>query len=152
MKKNVLIIVSVLIAIIAIGGMIYASIKLNEEKKENESHLIELSLPELQEKVKNKETFILVFTQSECGHCANYKPKLQRVLSKHDLYAYEIVLDKLEKEEKSELRTIANTENNGTPTTVFIKDGEEIRISSRLIGDQSESNIEQRLRQLKYIE
>ncbi len=152
MKKNVLIIVAVLIAIVAIGGMIYASIKLNDEKKENESHLVELSLSELQEKVKNKETFILVFTQSECGHCANYKPKLQRVLSKHDLYAYEIVLDKLEKEEKSELRNIANTEDNGTPTTVFIKDGEEIRISSRLVGDQNESNIEQRLRQLKYIE
>lgn len=152
MKKKVLIFTAIAICIIAIVLMIGASIKLKSDKINEDKHLVKLSIPDLQKKVADKDTFVLVVTQSKCSHCASYKPKIKKVLTKHDIIGYEIVLDELDASEKGLLRDIANTEGNGTPTTVFIIDGEEQRTSTRLIGDQEESNIENRLRQLKFIE
>lgn len=144
-KKIIFIVIATLIILFASGSMIYSSIVLNKNQKELDKRLVELTLPELQDKVKNKDTFILVYTQTECGHCANYKPKLKKILLENDLTAYEISLDKLSKIERSELNQIANPQDNGTPTTIFIKEGTEARISSRLVGNQEEHKIKEKL-------
>ena len=80
----------------------------------------------------NKDTFILVITQTKCSHCAQYKPVLKEVLYEYNLKAYEIDQEKLSKKELGKLKNVANI--SGTPTTVFIVDGEEINTSSRLKG------------------
>lgn len=150
MKKKFMIFLGVAIAIGAIAAIVYASLTLNKQKEIEDTYLIELSYNELEEKINNKESFVVVFTQSQCSHCHEYKPILKRTLAKVELYAYEIVLDKLTKEEGSKLNDIANVSQ--TPTTVFIKNGQEINSTSRLLGVQSEDKLIKRFKTFGYIE
>jgi thioredoxin-like negative regulator of GroEL len=150
MKKKIMIFLGVAIAIGAIAAIVYASLTLNKQKEIEDTYLIELSYNELEEKINNKESFVVVFTQSQCAHCHEYKPILKRTLAKVELYAYEIVLDKLSKEEGSKLNDIANVSQ--TPTTVFIKNGQEINSTSRLLGVQSEDKLIKRFKTFGYIE
>lgn len=149
MKKKIIILVSILVIALAIGGLVYASVTLNKKTEEMENHLIEISFTELQKKIDNKETFILVYTQESCSHCMMYKPTLKEVLYENNIYAYELQTNKLTKEEAAKLKDIANAD--GTPNTIFIKDGQEISTNVRLVGNQPKSNIVSRFKTLGYI-
>jgi len=149
MKKNILVFLGIIISLGAIFAIVYASITLNKQKEVEKNYLVELTYNELVEKINNKDSFVLVFTQSQCGHCHEYKPVLTRTLAKVKLYAYEIVLDKLTKEEKAKLNDIANVSQ--TPTTTFIKDGQEINSTSRLVGVQPEDKLITRFKTFGYI-
>jgi len=149
MKKKILIGLSLLIVVVAFISLIYAAIVLNKKEDEVDSHFIELTIDELEKKVNNKETFILVISQTTCSHCAEYKPVLKQVLADYDLTAYYIEEDKLSDSESGRLKAIANT--SGTPQTVFIKDGAEVSTSSRLVGTQQRSKIISRLKAMGYI-
>ena len=113
------------------------------------SNLKEININELENMLKKKESFILVITQSTCSACASYKPKLDNVLKKHKLKAFFIEKDSLNEEESKRLNNIANI--SGTPTTIFIKDGEEENVAHRFVGNRDESVIEERLKNLGYI-
>lgn len=149
MKKKLLIFLGIALCIGAIIAICYAAITLNKQKEIEDSYLIELSYKELEEKINKKDSFILVFTQTNCSHCHEFKPILKRTLAKQELYAYEIVLDKLEKEDKTKINDIANV--SGTPTTIFIKDGQEINTSSRIVGIAKEDKLVSKFRYLGYI-
>ena len=149
MKKKIAIAIAILIVILSIGGLLFASITLNKEQKKLENRLIELTYDELSEKINNKETFILVITQTDCSHCADYKPVFEKVLLDYDLKAYEINQKKLSESEHAKLKEIANI--SGTPTTVFIVNGEERQTSDRIIGSKPESEIVSRLKAMGYI-
>ncbi len=150
MKNKVIMVIIILILTIAIGSLVYAGISLTKENNEEDSHLVEISFDELQEKIDNKETFILLMSQTTCSHCAEYKPVFKKVLTKYDITAYEISTDLLSKEENALIKDIANI--SGTPTTVFIFDGEEKNTANRLVGAAQESKIVSRLKALGYIE
>lgn len=149
MKKKLLICSIIIVIALALAGLIYASTKLKGNEIKENSYLVELTFDELQQKVDNKDSFILVITQTNCAHCAEYKPVLKKVLAKHEITAYEIAQDKLDSEKKAKLNIIANT--SGTPNTVFIVDGEEVNTSSRLVGNQPANKIESRLKAMGYI-
>lgn len=138
-----------IVVFLSIIGIIYAGITLNKKKEIEDNHLIELTFSELQEKVANKDSFILVITQTDCSHCAEYKPTLKSVLTDYDIIAYEIDETKLSKEEFATLKDIANT--SGTPATVFIEEGEEKSTSTRIIGSKKRDVIIKRLKAMKYI-
>ena len=150
MKEKLLIFLGIALSLGAIGAIIYASITLNKQQELEDSYLIELSYDELVKKIENKDSFVLVYTQTTCSHCIEYKPILKKTLYKNKLYGYEIVIDKLNTEEKAKLKDIANV--SGTPTTIFIKDGVEISTSSRLTGIQTEDKLTNRFKYLGYIE
>ena len=150
MKKKLLIFLGIALSLGEIGAIIYASITLNKQQELEDSYLIELSYDELVKKIENKDSFVLVYTQTTCSHCIEYKPILKKTLYKNKLYGYEIVIDKLNTEEKAKLKDIANV--SGTPTTIFIKDGVEISTSSRLTGIQTEDKLTNRFKYLGYIE
>lgn len=149
MKKKLLIFLGLALSIGAIVAIVYAAITLNKQEKIEDSFLIELNYKELEKKIEAKESFVLVFTQTQCNHCHEYKPILKRTLAKKEFYAYEIVLDNLTKKEKAKIKDIANV--SGTPTTIFIKDGIEVNSASRLVGIQTEEKIINRLKYLGYI-
>lgn len=151
MKKKLIIILVTIVCLAAIGGMIYIGLVNTEKEKDLDKHLIEIKFSELQKKVDNKETFILVLTQTDCSHCMEYKPTLKKVLAEYDIYAYELNIseDKISKEDKAKLKQIANT--SGTPTTVFITNGEEKTTSTRLVGNRPSSDIIKRLKAMGYI-
>ena len=150
MKKKLLIFLGLAISVGAIGAIIFASIELNKQEKIDSSYLIELSFEELEKKINNKETFMLIYTQTTCSHCHEFKPTLKRALAEQKFYGYEIVLDKLKNNEKAKLNDIANV--SGTPTIVFIKDGQEIDTSTRLVGIKSKDEVINKLKYLGYIE
>ena len=149
MKKNILTIIGIILVCLAVIGLVFASKTLNQKNKEEDNHLIEISITELQEKVNNKETFILLISQTNCSHCAEYKPVLKEVLTKYDILAYEIDETKLSEKENGILKNIANI--SGTPTTVFIVDGEEANTQNRLIGAANKNKIINRLKAMNYI-
>ena len=150
MKKKLWIFLGLAISIGAIVAIVYAAITLNKQQEIEDNYLIELSYKELEEKIKNKDSFMLIYTQSTCSHCHQFKPVLKKTLAKQNFYGYEIVIDKLETSDRAKLNDIANVSN--TPTIVFIKDGEEINSSSRLVGARSEEEIINKLKYLGYIE
>ncbi len=143
LKKTYLIIVGIILTIL-LGTILYFTLK----PKEN--NLIEIDGTEL---LKNKETFILVFTQTGCVHCSEYKPILNRVLTENNIKAYEINRNNLEKEEE----TIKNKVNelfniNGTPMTLFINDGEEKTTINRISGSTNYTNLKNILKERGFIE
>lgn len=111
--------------------------------------LIEVKYNELLTMLNNKESFILVLSQTTCGHCANYKPTLKELLSEHNLTAYYIEVNLFSDSERSKMKKIFNYEV--TPTTIFIKDGKEIE-GTRFTGNKDKKTIETFLREYKYIE
>lgn len=149
-KKNKIIKVLIIgISLLAIGGLVYASVVLGKKEADLSKYLVELSYKDLKKKINKKESFILVVTRTDCSHCAVYKPKLKEVLRDNDIIAYEIATDKLSAEEKANFNDIANV--SGTPTTVFIVDGEEATTTNRIIGDVSTEKIINKLKSQGYI-
>ena len=149
MKKKLLIGAIVLIILGAIASMIYASVTLKGKEKKLDEKLVELNFNELEEKLNKKESFILVITQTNCSHCAEYKPVLKQVLADYNITAYEIDETKLSEEDNNKLKEIANV--SGTPTTIFIENGEEQNTSSRITGSASRNKIINRFKAMGYI-
>ncbi len=150
MKKKGLIIAVGALIIFAVASMIYAGIVLNGKEKEENKYLVELKMDQLREKIKNKESFILLISQTTCSHCAEFKPRFKKVLAENKVTAYYIEKDLLNESEENELKTIANI--TGTPTTIFIVDGEEANTAYRISGSGAdEQKIKDRLIAMNYI-
>lgn len=106
-----------------------------EDEVVDESYLTEIQYFALMEKFENKDDFILLLSQTGCGHCTNYKPKLKTVANDYKIKVYYIEVDLLSNDEFDVLSSYVNF--TGTPTTVFIKNGIEDPESSRITGDSS---------------
>ena len=150
MKKKALISIAIIIILGAIIAIIFAGIKMHQNQVNQDKHLIKLSFDDLNDKLNNKDTFILVITQTNCSHCKEYKPNLKKVLADYDIYAYEIEQDTLTSEERKKLDKII--EISGTPTTVFIINGVEQTSTNRLIGPADETKLINRFKAMGYIE
>ena len=150
MKNKLFITIAIIIIIGAISALIFAGVKMYQNKVNQDKHLVKLTLNELEEKINNKDTFILVITQTNCSHCQEYKPNLKKVLADYDVYAYEIEQDTITQEERKKLEKIASI--SGTPTTIFMIDGQEKTTTNRLIGPADEEKIINRFKAMGYIE
>ena len=150
-EKNIIKCVIAAIVIAAIGGLIYAGVKINGDKKDLDKHLVEITVKELQEKIEKEETFILVITQTNCSHCEAFKPVLKDVFKEYDITGYELNTANIADEEK-DLYTDLVPNVNGTPTTVFFKKGEETTVTNRLVGEVKRDKVVSRLRSLGYIQ
>lgn len=114
------------------------------------SSLKEINYSTLKEMLDNKESFILEVVQTDCSHCKEFSPRFDEVLKEYGLEAYKIDTQKLSKEEKKELDSIIYV--SGTPTVVFIKNGEETETYNRISGAVSNEKIVKKLKQAGYIE
>ncbi len=114
-----------------------------------EGKLIELDYNEVMTKMNNKDSFVLCLSQTTCNHCADYKPKLMSVARKLNINLYYIEVDLLNKEEQEEFSSVISYK--GTPTTIFLKNGEETTSSNRLSGNVSEDKIISKLKSNGYV-
>ncbi len=121
----------------------------NYSSNVTDQKLISISYLALNNKINAKESFILVLSQTTCPHCADYKPKFDKVLSKYNIEAYSLEIDLLKPEERNELSN--KIAFQGTPTTLFFENGEEKDQTKRIIGNASEDMIIERLKELGYI-
>lgn len=138
-KKNF-----IFIGIIIIFLLILLFLSINNSK----GNLIELSYNDIKEKIGAKENFVLCVSRTTCSHCADYKPKLKEVAKENNINIYYIDVDKYDEEEFSNLISF----DGSTPTTIFIKNGEEETTSNRINGDVSKSKILEKLKSNGFIE
>ena len=120
----------------------------NNNKNES-NNLIEMNTKTFKEKINNKDSFILLITKEGCSHCAEYLPVFINVLEKYNLTAYKLDLADMSDSDKEYLADIANI--SGTPTTVFIENGEETTVLNRIVGSASRKTVIDRLKTMKYI-
>jgi predicted bacteriocin transport accessory protein len=150
MKNNIIKWGVVAIAVLAIIGVISSGFILRAKQKELDKHLIELNMSELKEKIENKDTFILVITQTTCSHCMDFKPKIENVANKYKLTIYYIETNLLSKEETTNFKKYISY--TGTPTTVFILNGKETTVANRLNGSVEEQKIIDKLKSNGFID
>ena len=141
-KKKVIILVSVCLTIL-IGAIV-------GDKLMSKSYLNKIELDTLIEKIENKEDLILLVSQTTCSHCASYKPKLDKVAKKYKLDIYYIEVDLFNEEEEKKFESYIRF--NGTPVTIFLKNGEETTVASRIEGNASTEKIIKKLKSNGFID
>ncbi len=129
-NKKAIIIVAILIFILA--GLIFSGVLENK-------YLKEIKYDEVINKIDNKESFVLLLSQTTCSHCMEYKPKLAKVAKKYKVLVYYLETDLLDEETYNDLKK--HFSFTGTPTTVFVKDGEEKTAATRINGEVSVDKI-----------
>lgn len=141
-KKKVIILVSVCL-IVLVGAII-------ADKIMSKTYFNEIKFDSLIEKIENKEDLVLLVSQTTCSHCASYKPKLEKVANKYKLDIYYIDVDLLTKEEKKKFESYIGFD--GTPVTIFLKNGEETTVANRINGNASTEKIEKKLKSNGFID
>ena len=117
------------------------------ETKDN--YLKNISLKELNEKMDNKEEFFFVVTQDGCSHCEEFLPVLKEVLNENKIVGYDFNLTRLSDSDKDSFYEMFDIE--GTPTTIFIKDGKELSIMQRIVGGLDKDKLIQKFKNNGYI-
>lgn len=135
-KTKVIILVSVCL-IILVGAIFGDRLLKKAYFKEAKAH-------DVVEMIKNKEDFILLVGQTTCSHCINYKPKLESVANEYKIKVYYIEADLFSDEESQAFSEYISY--TSTPSTIFIRNGEEKTVASRIIGDASISKIKSKLK------
>lgn len=116
----------------------------------------EITIDELKNIVENKEDIILFIGSDQCSHCSTYKVTVNEIVKTYQIDIKYINIAKLDETGLQELLKISNF-GNSTPTTVFIKDGEEYCGESnncsyyRIIGDQEYDKVVKKLKDKGYI-
>lgn len=141
-KTKVIILVSICLFVL-VGTLI-------TDKILSKSYLKEIKYEVLIDKIENKEDMIILISQTTCGHCTSYKPKLEDIANKYKIDIYYIDVDLLTDEENMELDKYINY--SSTPTTVFLKNGEEKSAATRINGNASREKIEKKLKSNGFID
>lgn len=129
--------------------IIMALLLINYINTPKEGNLISIKYKEIKEKINNKESFILVVSQSTCSHCASYKPKLELIAKDYGIDIYYIDYDK----DSSKEEFLDEFDLDGsTPITLFINDGKEKSLLNRLEGDISKEKAIEKFKKMGFIE
>lgn len=107
----------------------------------------ELSYDEYTEKLKNKESFIVLLYQTGCSHCESFEPKLDEIIEYYNLEIYALNLAELSDKEYSSVKN--KTFVSGTPTTVVFKEGS---YKDKIVGDKDVQDVIDFLVENSYLE
>ena len=135
----------VIVVILIVAGVAFFLLSKNMQTGSVKS----ISISELKEKIDNKDSFILVITQDGCTHCKSYLPTIRKIGNQYNITFYDVSQTGLSSDDQTYLKNVANTD--GTPTTVFIENGEEKATTNRLVGNVPEYRVIERLKALGYI-
>ena len=144
MKKN-----KKKIYIIGIICLILLVILLVINFKQEKSYLKEIKYDKVIEKINNKESFVLLLSQTTCSHCIAYKPTVEKVSKEYKLTIYYLETNLMNKKEAENFKKYISY--SGTPTTVFIINGEEKTVANRLNGAVEESKLIEKLKSNGFI-
>lgn len=142
LKKKIIILVSICIVILI--GAITLDIIFGK------SYLKEIKYDDLINKIEGKEDLVLLVSQTTCSHCISYKPKLKNVANDYKLTIYYIDVDLLSDKQLEEFKSYVNF--SSTPTTVFLKEGTETTVATRINGNASEEKIIKKLKSNGFID
>ena len=113
------------------------------------SNFKSLSYSELQSKLDNKDTFFFVVIRDGCSYCEAFAPKVEAVLNEYDVVGYKVNISDMSEDEYKKFDEVWNVD--GTPTTIFIKEGTEESIMQRIDGSVSKDKVISKLKQNGYI-
>ena len=142
-KKKAIIIVAIVCVLLLIGAVI-------ADKMLSKSYLEEIKYDKLVEKIEKKDSFILLLSQTECSHCLAFKPKLEQVANEFKIHMYYLETDLLDEDAYAELKKKFSF--SGTPTTVFVVNGEETSAATRINGEVSREKIINKLKSNGFID
>jgi thiol-disulfide isomerase/thioredoxin len=146
--QNLINLIIVIIVIALVCGGIYYFINKNNNVTQY-TNVDYISIDKLKEKINNKESFILVISKDDCSHCKAYLPVVNKIGKQYNVTFYDVSQTNLSDENLTYLRNVANI--SGTPTTVFIQDGEEKTTTNRLVGEVPEYRVIEKLKAMGYI-
>ncbi len=109
----------------------------------------DISYSELNKKLENKETFFFVVVRDGCQHCEAFIPKVEEVLKEYDIKGYKLNYSDLSEKDEEDFTNKYGI--SSTPTTVFIKDGNETSILQRIEGNVSKEKLIDKLKKNDYI-
>lgn len=96
MRKRICLgVLTVLVFSLILGGCTQEK---NEELKQNEEAMLKqgervlISLEEMEEKMKNKDSFVVVFTQEGCPYCEEFYQLFDEYKKEHPLRIYDVDL------------------------------------------------------------
>lgn len=112
------------------------------------SNLKEITVSDLSYKIESGEKFMLLISQTGCGHCISFKPVFNDVLKENNLISYEINLTRLSLSERNLLDGLVRV--SGTPTTVVFENGVENN-NYRIVGNASKDKINIKLKSASFI-
>ena len=141
-KRRVTIIV-VICLIILVGAIIADRIL-------GKSYLKEIKYDQVVEKINNKESFVLLLSQTTCAHCMDFKPKLAEVAKKYKVEIYYLETNLLGADALAKFK-VDYFSFDGTPTTIFVIDGEEKTAANRINGDVSKEKVIAKLKSNGFI-
>ena len=106
-------------------------------------------LNKLKDKMNNKDTFILYIGNKNCHNCTSYEPVLKKVLNDYNITVYKLDNSKLSDDEFKEFSKYFSIQ--GTPTILFVNNGEEETTINRIVGNTSEKSTIERFKTNGYI-
>ncbi len=109
----------------------------------------EINYEQLKEKLDNKETFVLLLGSDTCSACANYETTMTKVMKDTKIEIFYVNLHLLSEEDYN--KVYSKFVVNSTPTTIFIKDGEETTTYNRIVGSADYKTVIEKLKTLGYI-
>ena len=130
-NKTIWIIIITIIIVSIVTVLTYNIIK--------KDYFTKLNYEEFFNKWENDDTFVLVISKTECPYCQMYIPKIKKISEEYKINTYYVETDTFTAEESSAISNLINY--NATPTTVFIKNGEELSKATRINGNVSEQKI-----------
>ena len=142
-NKKTLLSIGILVMIIIICGWIFLL--------QNKNGITELNLSQIENKLENKESFILVISKKNCTYCQAYLPKLDKLAKKEKFNAYYIEIDNFSDNEDKKFKELFSY-ISGTPTTLFIEEGVETITANRINGNVNQDKIKSKLRLYGYID
>lgn len=146
-KKNIIISAVIIVLTVIICAAIWFIGK--GFNKTEYPYIHELTFNELESKLNNQDSFVLIITQTGCSHCEAYLPVVQNVSNKYKVDFYVLNRTNISDEERTKLKNIANI--SGTPTTLFYTSGEEKSALNRLVGQATEYRLVEKLSSEGYI-
>ena len=111
----------------------------------NSKVIKEISYSDLEDKIANKDSFILEVIQTGCSHCEEFSPRLKAMLKEEKIDAYSLNLYNLKEDELDKFNKLT-TSVSGTPTVLYYKDGKET--NNRLYGAVSDEKIKEFIKKI----
>ena len=135
-KKNIIISAVIIVLTVIICAAIWFIGK--DFNKTEYPYIHELTFNELESKLNNQDSFVLIITQTGCSHCEAYLPVVQNVSDKYKVDFYVLNRTNISDEER-------------TKTTLFYTSGEEKSALNRLVGQATEYRLVEKLTSEGYI-
>lgn len=101
------------------------------------------------EKIEQKDTFALVIGSETCSACAMFKTTMETFIEKYQVEVFYIDTADMSNEDYSSLNSEINFD--GTPTTIFIEEGNLTSYYNRIDGAGSLSSVESKFKENGYI-